>query len=73
MMYLRAIKKEIGSFLRSINSPQFIANQFSRYQFNEMNLFEVLHTLETITEHDLEGVLHAHFSEESRTTLIIKQ
>ncbi|MBG9456854.1 zinc protease [Lysinibacillus sphaericus] len=68
----RAIKKEIGTFLSAINSPQFIANQFTRYRFNGMDLFDVLPTLENLTEKDLEEVLHLHFCEESRTTLIVK-
>ncbi|MGE7624847.1 EF-P 5-aminopentanol modification-associated protein YfmH [Viridibacillus sp. NPDC096237] len=68
----RVIKKKIGNFLSAINSPQFIANQFTRYRFNEMDLFDVLPTLENLTEKDLEEVLHLHFSDESRTTLIVK-
>ncbi|MDI6535032.1 pitrilysin family protein (plasmid) [Bacillus mycoides] len=68
----RVIKKEIGSFLSAINSPQFIANQFTRYRFNDMDLFDVLPTLENLTEKDLEEVLHLHFSDESRTTIIVK-
>lgn len=68
----RVIKKEIGSFLRSINSPQFIANQFTRYHFNDMDLFDVWPILENLTEKDLEEVLHLHFFEGSRTTLIVK-
>ncbi|MCP3810098.1 insulinase family protein [Paenibacillus sp. Lou8.1] len=69
----RVIKKELGSFLSAINSPQFIANQFTRYRFNEMDLFEVLPTLENLTEEDLTDVLHLHFSDESRTLLIVKE
>ncbi|MGM0867602.1 MAG: EF-P 5-aminopentanol modification-associated protein YfmH [Bacillota bacterium] len=68
----RAIKKEIGKFIRAINSPQFIANQFTRYRFNNMDLFDVLPTLENLTKKDIEEVLHLHFSDESRTTLIVK-
>jgi predicted Zn-dependent peptidase len=52
----RAKKKKIGSFLRAINSPEFIANQFTRYAFNEMDLFEVVPTLETLTFSDIQGV-----------------
>jgi predicted Zn-dependent peptidase len=68
----RVVNKEIGCFLRSINSPQFIANQFTRYHFNGTNLFDVIHILEKLTEKDLEEVLHLHFSDESSSTLIIK-
>lgn len=61
----------MGNFLRAINSPQFIANQFTRYRFNKMDLFEILPTLENLIEKELEEVLHQHFSDISRTTLIV--
>ncbi|MFS0786969.1 pitrilysin family protein [Shouchella sp. 1P09AA] len=68
----RALKKKIGGFLKALNSPEFIANEFTRYRFNDMDLFEVLPTLERLTAKDLEEVLHAHFREETKTTLIVK-
>ncbi|WP_413407550.1 EF-P 5-aminopentanol modification-associated protein YfmH [Paenibacillus amylolyticus] len=68
----RVINKEIGAFLSAINSPQFIANQFTRYRFNDLDLFDVLPILESLTASDLEDVLHVHFSSDSRTTLIVK-
>ncbi len=49
----RAKKKKIGTFLRAINSPEYIANQFTRYAFNGMNLFDVVPTLEKITLDDV--------------------
>ena len=39
--------------MRSLNSPEFIANQFTRYTFNNMNLFDVVPTLEKITLENL--------------------
>lgn len=57
----RAVKKKIGSFLRSLNSPDYIANQFTRYQFNDMNLFDVVPVLESLTATHLEEVLEDHF------------
>lgn len=48
------VKKKIGSFLRSLNSPEYIANQFTRYQFNKMNLFDVLVQLEKLTFADIQ-------------------
>ena len=57
----RAIKKKIGAFMRSLNSPEFIANQFTRYQFNEMNLFDVIETLEELTIDELEQKMKEHF------------
>ncbi|MGM0901968.1 MAG: EF-P 5-aminopentanol modification-associated protein YfmH [Bacillota bacterium] len=52
---LRARKKKIGAFLRAINSPEYIANQFTRYAFNEMDLFEVVPVLESITVDDIKN------------------
>ncbi|WLR52399.1 pitrilysin family protein [Bacillus tianshenii] len=50
----RIRRKKIGSFLRSLNSPEFIANQFTRFQFHEMNLFSVVQVLEEMTLNDIE-------------------
>lgn len=58
----RSRKKRIGSFLRSFNSPEFIANQFTRYQFNRMNLFDVIPMLEQITFHELVERAKEHFN-----------
>ena len=49
----RVRKKKIGNFLRAINSPEYIANQFTRYAFNGMDLFEVVPVLEKVTLADL--------------------
>jgi predicted Zn-dependent peptidase len=57
----RAIKKKIGSFMRAVNSPEYIANQFTRYQFNGMNLFDVVETLEKLTKAELEQKMKDHF------------
>lgn len=49
----RVIKKKIGGFLRSLNSPEYIANQFTRYAFLDMNLFDIVNVLQSITVEDL--------------------
>ncbi|MFJ7747746.1 EF-P 5-aminopentanol modification-associated protein YfmH [Peribacillus sp. NPDC097295] len=64
----RTIKKKIGSFLRSLNSPEYIANQFTRYAFNEMNLFDVVPVLEKLTMEDIARIANDLISEE-RTTV----
>lgn len=68
----RAIKKKIGSFMRSLNSPEYIANQFTRYQFNDMNLFEVVPMLESISSTDLTEVLQDHFQFQRFTVFQVK-
>lgn len=63
----RAIKKKIGAFMRAVNSPEYIANQFTRYQFNEMNLFDVVEVLENLTREELEQKAKEHFDLEMLT------
>ncbi|TYR82783.1 insulinase family protein [Priestia megaterium] len=63
----RVRKKKIGAFLRSLNSPEFIANQFTRYAFNDMNLFDVVETLEKLTVADIQQVMDDTINEESFT------
>ncbi|PFA67820.1 peptidase M16 [Bacillus sp. AFS015802] len=63
----RTKKKKIGAFLRAINSPEYIANQFTRYAFNEMDLFEVVPTLESLKYEDIQAVAESIISEERFT------
>ena len=63
----RTKKKKIGAFLRAINSPEYIANQFTRYAFNEMNLFDVVPTLESISLDDVKAVIDDFIAEERLT------
>ncbi|EIJ81430.1 YmfH [Bacillus methanolicus PB1] len=60
----RAKRKKIGSFLRAINSPEYIANQFTRYAYNDMNLFDIVPTLESITLNDVKKVADTFIAEE---------
>jgi predicted Zn-dependent peptidase len=60
----RAKKKKIGGFLRAVNSPEYIANQFTRYAFNDMNLFDVVPTLEKIAMNDIKTMASEVISEE---------
>ncbi|MFJ7830153.1 EF-P 5-aminopentanol modification-associated protein YfmH [Peribacillus sp. NPDC097284] len=63
----RTIKKKIGSFLRSLNSPEYIANQFTRYAFNEMKLFDVVAVLEKLKMEDIEQIAKDLISVERMT------
>lgn len=60
----RVKKKKIGGFLRSLNSPEYIANQFTRYAFNESSLFDALSVLEGLTVQDLQEAAKVFLSEE---------
>ncbi len=63
----RAKKKKIGAFLRAVNSPEYIANQFTRYAFNEMNLFDVVPTIEKIALEDIQKTAADFFAKERMT------
>jgi predicted Zn-dependent peptidase len=63
----RTKRKKIGTFLRAINSPEYIANQFTRYAFNEMNLFDVVPTVESISLDDVKVVIDDFIAEERMT------
>ncbi|HEX7065354.1 MAG TPA: pitrilysin family protein [Bacillales bacterium] len=68
----RVRKKKIGSFLQALNAPEFIANQFTRYEFSGMNLFEVVPVLESLTADDLQQVLEDHFDESCFTVCQVR-
>lgn len=62
-----AKRKKIGQFMRALNSIEFIANQFTRYKFNDMNLFDVVPTTESITKADVMSALETIRGEEQQT------
>ncbi len=51
--FLRIKKKKIGDYLRKLNSPEYIANQFTRYIYNHANLFQRLEIMEKIDFNDI--------------------
>lgn len=68
----RAKRKKIGQFLRSLNSVEFIANQFTNYQFNGTDLFAVVPVLEKITRKDVEQRMSEHFRPEHMAVSIVR-
>ncbi|PIC81340.1 peptidase M16 [Sporosarcina sp. P18a] len=64
----RMRRKKIGQFMRSLNSIEFIANQYTRYEFNEMNLFDVVPTLEKLSMDKLKEAF-AMFSDDNSYTI----
>lgn len=65
-------KKRIGSFLRSLNSIEFIANSFTKYQFNGSDLFHIVPTLEKMTLEDVNQRLRDHVQKEQLSISMIK-
>lgn len=67
----RARKRRIGQFMRSLNSIEFISNQFTQYNFNGMNLFDVVPTLEQVKLEHLQDAFKTISNEESHTVMTI--
>ena len=63
----RTKKKKIGSFLRSLNSPEYIANSFARYAFHDSSLFESVPVLESITLQDVQEAAKQLIDEQRMT------
>ncbi|WLD95216.1 EF-P 5-aminopentanol modification-associated protein YfmH [Alkalihalobacillus sp. AL-G] len=68
----RLKKKKMGGFLRSMNSPEYIANQFTRYEFGDMDLFKVVETYEKVTPEILERTLNQHFDQKAFTSCQVR-
>ncbi|WP_203332674.1 EF-P 5-aminopentanol modification-associated protein YfmH [Planococcus beigongshangi] len=67
----RMRRKKIGFFLRALNSPEFIANQFTRYTFNGMNLFDVVPALEKMEVADLQKAFSLVSAESQQSVFTI--
>ncbi len=57
----RSKKKKIGAFLRQLNSPEAIANEFTKYRFKGVDLFDMLPVYEELTLEDVNERLREHF------------
>lgn len=52
----RIKRKTIGHFVNSFNSPESIANMFSRYYFEDIFSFEIIDVVSSIQKEDIENV-----------------
>ncbi|SFJ24462.1 EF-P 5-aminopentanol modification-associated protein YfmH [Thermoflavimicrobium dichotomicum] len=58
----RIRKKRIGSALRSLNYPEWIANQFTGYRFNGIDLFQMIPALEQLTVDEVNQRMREHMN-----------
>ncbi|MDF2606622.1 MAG: peptidase inactive domain protein [Bacillales bacterium] len=61
-------RRKIGLFLNSLNSPEYIANQFTRYAFMGANLFDTLEILNNLTLEDIKLSMDELINEQSMST-----
>ena len=59
--FLRIKKKKMGRFLTALNSVEFIANQFTQYMFNDIDLFSIIDVIDEITITDLHEMAKNYF------------
>ncbi|CAM3360427.1 EF-P 5-aminopentanol modification-associated protein YfmH [Marinicrinis lubricantis] len=57
----RTRKKKMGGYLRMLNSPEGIANQFTDYLFKGMDFFETLSLYESVTLDQINERMRKHF------------
>ncbi|MEE1132119.1 MAG: pitrilysin family protein [Caryophanon sp.] len=67
----RMKRKKIGFYLRAMNSIEFIANSFTRYKFNDMNLFDAVPTLEQLTFEDIQEALTSIQGQDQQTIFTV--
>ncbi|ERJ13571.1 EF-P 5-aminopentanol modification-associated protein YfmH [Haloplasma contractile] len=62
--------KKLGATMKGFNSIENIANSFTRFKFNDMNLFDAIKVYEEFTLDELNDYLD-FFSEEAITTMMV--
>ncbi len=71
--FKRIKQKKIGQFIRSLNSLELIANQYSHYQMMDLDFFESLATLESLSFEEYKQFIRSWVSEEQLTQLIVEK
>lgn len=60
-MFERIKRRNIGTFLRQLNSLEFMASQYTSYAFAGMDMFDTAAMLESITEEECLELWKQHF------------
>ncbi|MBA4603742.1 EF-P 5-aminopentanol modification-associated protein YfmH [Thermoactinomyces mirandus] len=68
----RIRKKKIGANLRYLNSPEWIANQFTGYRFNDADLFNLVPVLESLSLDDVNRRMREHMRWERFAVSIVR-
>ncbi|MBN2984250.1 EF-P 5-aminopentanol modification-associated protein YfmH [Cohnella algarum] len=71
-VFERARRKRIGSYLRMLNSPEAIANEFTRYRMSGGDLFELVGLYESLTLADIEARLREHVQADRLAVCVVR-
>lgn len=70
---LKLKKREvIGDFLSSLNSPEYIAMQYTKYKLDDVDLFLVLEVIDDITIRDIEEVFAESLDKNYQVISVVK-
>lgn len=69
----RSLKKKIGSYLRMLNSPEAMANEFTNYLFKGTDLFAILPVYESMTLEQVNHRMREHFRWEQMAVSIVRK
>ncbi|WP_028561371.1 EF-P 5-aminopentanol modification-associated protein YfmH [Paenibacillus pinihumi] len=72
-VFERTRRKRIGGYLRMLNSPESIANEFTRHKFRGGDLFDLLSIYETISLEEVNARLRSHFDWEQTAVSIVSK
>ncbi|WP_020615220.1 EF-P 5-aminopentanol modification-associated protein YfmH [Paenibacillus daejeonensis] len=67
----RIRRKRIGSYLRMLNSPEAIANEFTRYKFRGSDLFDLLPLYESVSLEQVNERMRDHFNWDQMAVSIV--
>ncbi len=67
----RTKKQIVGGFITALNSLEYIANQFTKFHYQEASLFDILHEAKSITIEDIEEAKQILLDDESYTTFAV--
>jgi predicted Zn-dependent peptidase len=70
--FLRIRNKATGKFLRNFNSLEFVASSFIQGYFLDIELFDFLPTVESVTPADVAARIAGHFDEPRSSASIIE-
>lgn len=71
-VFERSRRKKLGGFLRLMNSPESLANEFTKYAFRDIDLFEISPVYEELTLEDINRRIRDHFDWERMSVSIVK-
>ncbi|WP_028595518.1 EF-P 5-aminopentanol modification-associated protein YfmH [Paenibacillus assamensis] len=69
----RTRNKRIGTYMRLLNSPESIANDFTKHTFRGTDLFDILDVYEHLTLEQINQRLQDHFNWEQLAVSIVEQ